>query len=221
VLVATVCDALPFNATNAWSDSGVFERLSHFKDYGVKGTANDPVNKAAIADGSCRLVGFEANGNAFWGNPAAVDAVIAALKALPDTSGPSHFTLQALKRMPQACAAAAQLPSQQKYGCRANPATHHQRFNFTVIQASLQNWYHALCDVEWAASDAGDPAFMPQQMALTTGFACMAACDCSGLATPSSATFASFAAQPQQARDRLCASLPTPFKAPLAFCPVH
>jgi hypothetical protein len=38
-------------------------------------------------------------------------------------------------------------------------------YNFSVVQGSVQNWYRALCSPTW-----DDPAYMPQQRALTLGW---------------------------------------------------
>ena len=89
---------LPYNYADStvWSGSAVFERLQHFKDCGVPGTVDDPFNQYAIAEGSCRAVGFHGCGGAFMKHPDRVTAVIEAIKALPSSDTPSHMVLTAL-----------------------------------------------------------------------------------------------------------------------------
>ena len=84
--------------------AAVFERLSHFKDHGIPGTNGttmiDRFNRAAIADGSCRMVGVDGDSGMFFEHPNRSAAVIAALGALPDTGEPSLFTRAAAVRHP-------------------------------------------------------------------------------------------------------------------------
>ena len=71
-----------------------------------------------------------------------------------------------------------------------------------------------LCDEAWAQSSQGDPAYQPAQMALTSGFVCIAVCDCASGSAPDNHTMHAFASQPQETRDRVCAALPSdPFDA--------
>merc|ERR1719183_1599645 len=101
LLGASLVDA-SLGESLAFTDSGRFERWSHFKDYGVPGTVHDPVNKAAIADGTCRMV-MHQHGYSFWYDASHTQAVLDVLAAAPGTDGPSHFTLETYSALQQAC----------------------------------------------------------------------------------------------------------------------
>ena len=149
-------------------DSAIFERLEHFKDIGVPATLQDPIARAAIADGTCRSVvapgsgPFPLDGYDFWHhNPERVDAVLKALTQLPSTSQPSKFVRAAKKQLPNACF----------YGFRTE-TNKLELYQPTALAKTLSNWHRVLCDPQ-----CDDPAEEPQQQALTTGFICMAVCD--------------------------------------------
>jgi hypothetical protein len=154
-------------------DSAVFERLQHFKDVGVPNTLEDPFNRAAIADGTCRVTTGKAayskdaeGGYASWhSNAGRVKAVLDALAALPSSDGPSQMTLAAKATLPAVCGADAP----------AADGNDLSFYNATVAAGSMQAWFRALCD-----KDEADPAYQPQQQALTVGFACAIACDAAG-----------------------------------------
>ena len=147
-------------------DSAVFERLQHFKDVGLPNTLEDPFNRAAIADGTCRVVTGAANaagGFACWhSNAGRVDKVLAALGDLPSSDAPSKMTLAAKRLLPAVCAATP----------KASDANTLSFYNASVAAGSMQAWFRALCDKSW-----DDPAYQPQQAALTVGFACAISCD--------------------------------------------
>jgi hypothetical protein len=158
----------PAPPATCFPDSAVFERLQHFKDVGLPNTLHDPFNRAAIADGTCRTVTGRADpvggGYACWhSNEDKVNAVLSALDALPSSDSPSKMTLAAKATLPAVCTAPA-------------PASNDLSFyNSSVAAGSLQAWFRALCDETW-----DDPAYQPQQVALTVGFACAMACDAAG-----------------------------------------
>jgi len=185
------------SSTTRFSDSARFERWSHFKDYGIPGTLTDALNQAAIADGTCRLVEppIELDGDAFWYEPDRVKAVLAALAAAPPTGGPSYFVRAASNLLTIPCSTPAP----------RRPA------NFTVHDrgAALQNWWHALCAPESDPSWGGkfDPAEQPQQAALSTGFACIVACDANSGYLDVDA-MAGLSVSPQGSRDKFCGALP-------------
>jgi len=154
-------------AREPFSESAKFERWSHFKDYGVPAVmGKDALNSAAIADGSCRLTGQAFDGFYFWHYPDRVERVLQALKDAPPTSNPSHFVLSVEKALRDACSDKQDKPSQTSY-------------ELGSLAGSVQNWYHALTapasDATWKGQF--DPAYQPQQIALTAGFLCIAACD--------------------------------------------
>lgn len=170
-------------------------RHRHFKDYGLPGTIHDPLNQAAIADGSCRLLDppVALDGDAFWRSPTRTSRVLAALGECPPTDKPSYFVRATAERLRIPCSTPAPLlPS-----------------NFTVAAtaAAMQNWYHALCAPEADPSWHGefDPAEEVQQVALTMGFLCIAACDAAshGLSALSMARLAKAA---PDARDATCSA---------------
>jgi virulence-associated protein VagC len=154
-------------AHEPFSESAKFERWSHFKDYGVPAVfGKDALNSAAIADGSCRMLGQEFDGFHFWHYPDRVARVLQALKDAPPTSNPSHFVLSTEEALSKACSDKQDQPSQTTY-------------ELDSLAGSVQNWYHALTAPSSDASWKGqfDPAYQPQQVALTAGFVCIAACD--------------------------------------------
>lgn len=173
--------ALETTAENvsAFTPSAKFERWSHFKDYGVPAVlGKDALNSAAIADGSCRMI-KEADGFFYWHYPVRVQRVLEALKGSPPTSKPSHFTLTATELLSKACAA---MPDD----APAEPTGGARQYTVDAMAAALQNWYRALCapprDPSW--SGEYDPAYQPQQVALTSGFMCIVACDFTSSTSP-------------------------------------
>ena len=120
-------------ASGCFSNSAQFERWSHFKDYGLPGVKHDPLNQAAIADGSCRLVEppLELDGDSFWTQRARVSAVLAALAEAPPTDKPSHFVraTNALLRRPCSTPFPALPPT----------------FTLREPPTSLHHPYHPLC----------------------------------------------------------------------------
>lgn len=196
---------LAWAADSAFSESACFERWSHFKDYGVPGTPHDPVNQAMIADGSCRLLGQPLDGYHAWHDADRTRRVLDALAAAPATSNPSHFTLETRKALKRACLSAASADEVQAAGPPPS-------FDETAIAASMQKWLRALCAAESDAAWQGfyDPAYQPQQVALTAGFMCIVACDSNGLPLPAAA-LASFASTDEAAaktQAALCDALP-------------
>jgi len=163
-------------ATEPFSESAKFERWSHFKDYGVPAVmGKDALNSAAIADGSCRLTGREFDGFYFWYYPDRVERVLQALKDAPPTSNPSSFVLSTEKALLDACSDKQDKPSR-------------SGFELESLAGSVQNWYHALTAPAFDATWKGqfDPAYQPQQVALTAGFMCIATCDLNKGKLPSS-----------------------------------
>merc|ERR1712109_25314 len=77
-----------------FTESAIFERLSHFKDAGLVNHLNT-VDEAMIADGIYRMFHRgelgSADGYALWKNRLATEMVNNATKDLPPTEGPSHF----------------------------------------------------------------------------------------------------------------------------------
>ena len=73
----------------------------------------------------------------------------------------------------------------------------------------MDNWYRALCAPASSAAWNGnyDPAYMPQQMALTTGFMCIVGCEANDM-EPSADAMGALSADPAAARDGLCAAFP-------------
>ncbi|OLP93691.1 hypothetical protein AK812_SmicGene24367 [Symbiodinium microadriaticum] len=142
-------------ASPVFVDSAIFERLEHFKDIGVPATLQDPIARAAIADGTCRLVvppgsgPFPLDGYDFWHhNPERVNSVLKALAELPSSSQPSKFVRAATR------------------------TSKLELYEPSALAKTLSNWHRVLCD-----PNCDDPAEEPQQQALTTGFICMAVCD--------------------------------------------
>ena len=90
---------------------------------------------------------------------------MSALNALPSSDSPSRMTLAAKATLPAVCVAPTS----------AANANNLSFYNATVAAGSLQAWFRALCDKSW-----NDPAYQPQQAALTVGFACAIACDAAG-----------------------------------------
>ena len=161
--------SLPYAYENStvWTGPAVFERIQHFKDCGVPGTVTDPFNQFAIADGSCRAVGFAGCGCHFLKHPDRVKNVLEAVKALPSSDGPSHMVLT------------AQAGELLKV-CNSESEEHKtlEDYDLLVVGHSLQNWWRALCSKDFTPFD---PAYMPQQQALTLGFLCTTTCAAQGL----------------------------------------
>jgi len=156
-------------AQEAFPDSAKFERWSHFKDYGVPAVmGKDALNSAAIADGTCRLI-QQTDGFYFWHYPSRVERVLQALADAPPTSNPSYFVLATEKALRDACSDQRDKAARPEY-------------TIDSLAGSVQNWYHALTapssDPSWKGQF--DPAYQPQQVAITAGLLCISACDLNG-----------------------------------------
>jgi len=196
VVVATLFTSVAAKEFPAFIDSAKFERWSHFKDYGVPAVlGKDALNSAAIADGSCRFVS-EVDGFYFWHYPTRVKRVLEALAKAPPTSNPSYFTLDTDKALRDACSDKGDVLAPPEYDLKS-------------MASSVQNWYHALCapesDPSW--QNKFDPAIQPQQIALTSGFMCIVACDVAK-GHLSADAMGLFANDPKQTRDGICATFP-------------
>jgi hypothetical protein len=201
LLLALPVSAAAAESETAFTPSAQFERWSHFRDYGVPAVfGKDALNSAAIADGSCRMI-KEVDGFFYWHYPGRVQRVLQALNGSASTSNPSHFTLTTTKSLQKACAAAPDdAPAQHIGGAR--------QYEVGAMAPSLQNWYHALCapaeDPSW--SGEFDPAYQPQQVALTSGFMCIVACDVMSKASPTIVT--SLSAEWAATRNAICKAYP-------------
>jgi len=103
-----------------------------------------------------------------------------------------------------------------RYGVRVTKLVHrrlllehmHAHIYACITPRALHR-YHALCapskDPTWAGSF--DPADQPQQMAMTTGFACIAACSTNGR-NLGAESMKSIFQDPVSSRDSLCGALP-------------
>lgn len=233
-------------AVLAFTDPDRFERWSHFKDIGVPNTLTDDLNRAAIADGTCRLVeGAAYAGFRFWHDTEHVGRVLTALNATPPTANPSRFTLQAKDALATACAAddgrddvhddahGAGAGLVREGGVVRAASSNSSNATFAVAEraAALDNWYRALCvpasAAPWGDASKYDPAYMPAQVAITTGLACIVACDTAGH-QPSSKDMtaiavAAVAASAAKRAMPLCAAYPEVAKrgyTPLPFAAV-
>ena len=160
---------LPYNYTDStvWSGPAVFERIQHFKDCGVPGTVNDLFNQYAIADGSCRAVGYAGCGCSFLKHPDRVRAIIEAIKGLPSSDGPSNLVLTAQNgNLLNVCNSES-----------TESTTLEDYYDPSVVSSSIQNWWRALCSKDFTPFD---PAYQPQQQAVTLGFLCNTACNANG-----------------------------------------
>ena len=120
--------------STVWTGPAVFERLQHFKDCGVPGTVDDPFNKSAIAEGSCRAVGYTGESDMFLNHPDRVANVIRAINALPSSDTPSHMVLTAQNGdLLKAC------------DSRSSEHKTLEDYDVTVVSSSIHNWWRALC----------------------------------------------------------------------------
>ena len=147
---------------------------------GIPNTLTDHLNRAAIADGTCRLVQGDAfEGFRFWHHTERVARVLTALNTTPPTAGPSRFTLQADEALATACAATAsgrQGPRHargaggpvQGGGAGGQGGGGNATFTVAARAAALDNWFRALCvpasAKPWGGAANFDPAYMPAQV---------------------------------------------------------
>merc|ERR1719163_1205022 len=143
---------------------------------------------------------------AFFHDRSRVKQVIEAVADLPTTNGPSHFVLAAQAKLPSTCMHHGRNSTSSEYSCRGTG------YPAAGLVGSMANWHRALCappdDPSWGGTY--DPAYQPQQEALTIGFMCMLACDCNYLQLSGQALAALAASDgaAHQARAALCAALP-------------
>ena len=185
-------------ALTTFTESDRFERWSHFKDAGLPGTVNDTLNQAAIADGACRMLPDASySGYTYWHYPERVRCVLEALEDAPSTLGPSLFTRSTNATLSRACEPA-------EGDAPANVST------VAARAASMDSWHKALCAPFSSPAWRGgfDPAYMPQQQALTAGFMCIVACEANGAAEPSAEAMDDLSDWPAAARDGVCGALP-------------
>ena len=117
----------------------------------------------------------------------------------------------------------AAVNTNEEYSCRGGG------HDLEVMAGAMHNWHRAVCaretDPEWEVSlrmlsiylsstlllqGEFDPAYQPQQVALTAGFMCIIACDCNEAMLPGS-SLAYFAETPETANvlhDLVCSSIP-------------
>ena len=193
-------------ASKVFTESARFERLSHFKDAGLVNHLNT-VDEAMIADGSCRLFTEEQDGYALWYDRSTTERVNNATKNLPVTEKPSHFVLMAEEILPKVCPKSNSIEQpNNEYSCQG------EGHNIDEISNAMSNWQRALCALKEDPAWAGefDPAYQPQQMALTIGFMCIVACDCNEKQLPASSMkeFSIDLEHAQFARDVLCELTP-------------
>merc|ERR1719154_112748 len=201
------CAALA--AANVYTESAIFERLCHFKNDGVVNHLNT-VDEAMIADGTCRMLREQQDGYALWHNRGATEEVINALKELlPPTGKPSNFVLTAHEILPEICPEPTTKSVEEEFTCRGTG------YDVEVMAGAMHNWQRALCapkiDPEWEGEF--DPAYQPQQVALTAGFMCIVACDCNETTLPGS-SLAYFAETPDTTamlQKLVCSAVPWEF----------
>lgn len=201
VIIASLLLSISLAQSSVFPGSALFERLSHFKDVGIPATTGNLFVQSVIADGICRMYGIQVDGSHYINHPEMASAVINATKNLPDSSEPSHLVLTANKIIPKVCSYV--VPEEKEYSCSPK-SSKTSSIHIDSITSPMQGWYRALCDYEWAESPQGDPAYQPQQMALTTGFVCSMACDCAGFSAPSAQTLLNFARYPSDVTRALC-----------------
>jgi len=144
---------------NPISDSGIFERIQHFKDVGIPATTTNPLAQACISMATCMLFDRYPSGLFNPARASKVSLVVEAMKKLPSSTMPSNMVLTAKSTMPEACSA-ADAGSNDLRG-----------FGFSELSGTLDNWQRALCAGPEEPSWGGnyDPAYQPQQQALTLG----------------------------------------------------
>ena len=88
----------------------------------------------------------------------------------------------------------------------------------TARAAAMDTWVKALCAPSSSPVWRGayDPAYMPQQQALTVGFVCIVACEANG-AEPSADGMADLSSYSAAARDGVCEALPWDDAIPARF----
>jgi len=176
MLALTALVSLSFSGT--FSPAEQYERWAHF-NWALDTIEGDALNQAAIATGSCWMLNKPFDSFYYWRRPAATATVLAALGSAgtPDTAlgSPSNFTLTAGTKLASPC------------NGTGGGEVAAQNFTVAALAAATQNWYHALCaprtDPSWAAHGY-DPAYQPQQMALTASLLCLATCDVSNKTLP-------------------------------------
>jgi len=197
------------DAQGVFSEPAIFERLSHFKDAGLVNELNT-VDQAMIADGTYRMLnqggeGSSDDGYLLWHNRLATETVNNATKDLPPTEGPSRFVLTAHQVLPPIFP--TESTKDDSYTCWGGG------HNIDDMSNSMYNWHRAICapntDESW--NGKFDPAYMPQQRALTIGFMCIIACDCNKRPTLSANSLREFAIDADHAlaaTAKLCGIVP-------------
>merc|ERR1719481_1219443 len=204
-VIISVIFSFGFTSANVFTGSAIFERLAHFKNDGVVNHLNT-VDLAMIADGSCRMANQGVDGFALWHNKEATDSVINVLReVLPETSKPSHFVLSSLQILAEVCPVEED-GNGPEFTCRGGG------YEAEVMAGAMHNWQRALCAPEEEAEWEGeyDPAYQPQQVALTSGFMCIIACDCNG-ASIAPGQLEAFAESPEDAyavQELVCSTVP-------------
>ena len=206
VLVGTAAAADATCTDATFPPAAQFERWSHFK-WAVPKITGDALNQAAVATGSCWLLNKPFDAFFFWRRPQETASVLDALANVFSSNdqmlgSTSNFTLTAAEALSAPCEVAGLLDSPMPTPVPSN-------FTIAALTAAAQNWYHALCapssDPSWP--NGFDPAYQPQQMALTAGLLCLATCDVSDKSFPQESISAVLTA-PKLARDSVCAAFP-------------